>query len=155
MLCPKMTFESCCIDDGASIVALREEYLKDPARKAFVESWVLLTQDAETFNERINFTLNPAARMEVARLRDLRHIRMERRSKYFSRLTQSVMNLEAAARIKVVGSLNLNYEVLDAPNCKALPVLWQCEERSVYQLLDHEMKPAVSDQAAKVGIPAE
>jgi hypothetical protein len=78
----ELTFESYGIRDGDSIVALPLEH-RDSVYTA--SQWLNFTRDAETFNESLQWMLDPATSAEAGRLRDLQLMRLERSPAAFMR----------------------------------------------------------------------
>jgi hypothetical protein len=78
-----MTFESYGIRDGDSIVALP---MDGPDALYTAAQWLNLTRDADSFNESLQWFLNPTTSAEGARLRDLQLMRLEMRPTSFIRL---------------------------------------------------------------------
>jgi hypothetical protein len=107
-----------------------------------IEKWAQLTQDADAFQERIQFILNEETARETARIRDLMLTKLERRPRPFRRLCASLDSWPSRSPSPTDGNpLQIHYPRADGPSCDPLPAAW--------------MSLPVSRRAVHVAGPAE
>jgi hypothetical protein len=117
-----MTFESYGIRDGDSIVALPV----DPNESVYrTNHWLSLTRDCESFNEALEWMLNPRTSLEAARLRDVHHLRAENMPRTFARWVAPLAG--RGERSPATPSSRVDYAPPTEPAAEALPVPWKTD----------------------------
>jgi hypothetical protein len=122
ILIQKMTFLFYRIAPQSSIVVLPDELAR---RQAAVEEWLRVTRDADAFNERIESSKNRKIREEVARLRDLRVVRIETRGRaafpgiYGFDFNDPVIGMKREGQ-----NMNIEYRAALGPSAEPLPNPW-------------------------------
>jgi hypothetical protein len=120
-LCDQNTFDFYSIRDRDVVVAL-------PAGSdvALVRKWSLVTDDSDTFAEKIGYLINHETSREVGRLRDFQMMRVERRPRSFRKLVSAYQNSHG----RVASSPQASFTVPSAPvtpNVDPLPTFWRTE----------------------------
>jgi hypothetical protein len=125
VLLQRMTFLFYQIAPESSIVVLSG----DAARgQAAVAEWLAVTRDTDSLNERIADAVNSRARAEVARLRNLRALRIEKRGRAalagveIRDFNQPIVSLNCPALKSQVGC-----GATAAPSSQPLPNPWKVE----------------------------
>jgi hypothetical protein len=123
ILIQKMTFVFYRIAPHSSIVVLPNESAQ---HQTTVSEWMAATRDADAFNERIGFCVNPQTRAEVARLRDLRFWRCETRGIAalggvgLYNFNDPIGSIDRGAQ-----KLNTRFDPPSGPSCEPLPNPWK------------------------------
>jgi hypothetical protein len=118
-LLESMTFEFYGVCDGDSIIALPND--SDRGNLAVLQEWLSVTRDMDALNETIRSILNPATTRQVARLRDLHWMALERRPRQYQRMITALMDTEQ--RPSFLRSTVIK-EPPKTPSVEAMPVLW-------------------------------
>jgi hypothetical protein len=122
ILLQKMTFLFYRIHPLSSIVVLPGETAR---REAALAAWLAATSDADAFNERIGLSLNRPAQDEVARLRDLRVWRAERRGRSALDLVETFeFNATKFGPAKFRENLKSDFPAASVPGFEPLPDPW-------------------------------
>lgn len=125
-----MTFSFYGIKDGESIIALPKIELNDD-----LECWKKVSMNRTEFNELVRSMTNPKTSREMARLRDLRFIGIEKKKHVYHKLSKafeednfdsiSFSEKDSFRKIDQNNNDNLILESnLFAPSEDALPILW-------------------------------
>lgn len=100
-----------------------------------VRKWMRLTQDTETFNEKMRLIVNQGNARETARLKDILLSKIERKPKYFRKLCLAIKenhNLfnssnsfsSKSSYEQKNSSLNIDYETGNEPSVDPLPIFF-------------------------------
>jgi hypothetical protein len=116
-LSDRMTFESYGIRDGDTIVAL-------PTNNSVcaTSQWLSATRDYESFNESVQWMLDPKTSAEAARIRDLHFAHCEGRRGNCWKRHFSALGPESMCRGG--GETVTKYESAQEPSTDALPMSW-------------------------------
>jgi hypothetical protein len=124
VLSPSNSFDFYGIRERDFLVAVPTS--PDPA---FTSRWISLSQDTESFRERLECLLNQGTAMEAARLRDFQFTKIERRPRTFRKFTANCQGAldfppaENPSHCSVVAGKG------QAPSVAPLPIFWS-EPRS-------------------------
>jgi hypothetical protein len=117
-LLESMTFEFYGVCDGDSIIALPND--SDGSNLAAIQEWMSVTRDVDALNETTKSILNPVTTRQVAHLRDLSWIALERRPKQYRKMIAALTETEQ--RVPLFTSTIIR-EPSKAPSVEAMPVL--------------------------------
>jgi hypothetical protein len=117
LLLDRMTFAFYRICQMDVIVAVPGPVLE-------AEKWTKVTEEAEAFQERVHFILNAGTALELARLRDLRHLRADAQGIGLRRPTTA---WTGRAESPPSPPLTIDYRAPDHPSCDPLPAEWMPE----------------------------
>jgi hypothetical protein len=95
-----------------------------PPEAAYTSGWISLSQDTESFKERLECLLNRGTASEVARIRDQQFTKIERRPRTFRRLTASCQGGLEFPPPETQSSAMVIARSDDAPSVAPLPILW-------------------------------
>lgn len=90
-------------------------------------TWARLTKDNEAFTERMRCILNPNVANELARLKDLRILRLSERPGVISKLHQ-IYTVQQEKQATAPENAMLVTDELNEPSISPLPVLWDGNE---------------------------
>ena len=122
------TFFDYQITNENKIVSISPQMMKHDS--CLVEKWIQMTNDYETFEERLNIDINKNSRREIARIKDLKFIKFEIKRKKLDRFLRShPINKkdQNEHRMNIMNNeekLNLSYEPINSPLTEPLPIIW-------------------------------
>jgi hypothetical protein len=122
LLSDQNTFDFYSIRQKDIIVAIPAESDPGDFRK-----WSSVTDDSETFAEKMSYLTSQGTSREVARLRDYQMIRAERRPRSFRKL---ISNYQNSGYGRVTSTLHVPLAIPSAPllpNSNPLPIFWRRE----------------------------
>jgi hypothetical protein len=86
--------------------------------------WISVTRDSDSFNDSLQWMLNPNTTGESARLRDLHFLNIERRPRVLLKMSATFAKEQSAAQSP---ALVMDYSMPTRPSCQPLPVPWKTE----------------------------
>lgn len=94
-----------------------------------VDRWLKITNDQKSFEERIDLNVNKNSRLEIARLKDIKLLKLEvKRKKYDKYLKSQNSNqynsIESINKNQTDEKLEINYKSIDSPSIDPLPIIW-------------------------------
>jgi hypothetical protein len=115
----KRTFDFYQLRSNDSIVAIPAK--ADPK---ITEPWITITRDDDTFSDSIRMLVNPKAKSESMRLRDLRATRLENRPRVFRKFCHEGLKLRPESEARSPDSqIVIPKEAKDISN-ESLPICW-------------------------------
>ncbi|KAK8842427.1 hypothetical protein M9Y10_026010 [Tritrichomonas musculus] len=94
-----------------------------------VDRWLKITNDQKSFEERINLNVNKNSRLEIARLKDIKLLKLEVKRKKFDKYLKSqnasqYNSIESINKNQTDEKLEINYKSIDSPSIDPLPIIW-------------------------------
>lgn len=94
-----------------------------------VDRWLKITNDQKSFEERINLNVNKNSRLEIARLKDIKLLKLEVKRKKFDKYLKSqnasqYNSIESISKNQTDEKLEINYKSIDSPSIDPLPIIW-------------------------------
>lgn len=92
---------------------------------AFTKKWLILTSNQENFEDRIEFSMKRGNRQEIARLKDLRNNKLERKRSFLNKYLNN-QNTKSSVILKKSKNyqLNIDYKKGTSPSINPLPIIW-------------------------------
>lgn len=92
---------------------------------AFTKKLLILTSNQENFEDRIEFSMKRGNKQEIARLKDLRNNKLERKRSYLNKYqnnqySKSSVILKESKKYQ----LNIDYKKGSSPSINPLPIIW-------------------------------
>lgn len=92
---------------------------------AFTKKWLILTSNQENFEDRIEFSMKRGNRQEIARLKDLRNNKLERKRSFLNKyLTNQNTKSSVIFKKSKNYQLNIDYKKGSSPSINPLPTIW-------------------------------
>ncbi|OHT00732.1 hypothetical protein TRFO_32455 [Tritrichomonas foetus] len=153
ILSGNQTFRSAGLKSGDSIVVIFHKSNSDKTYEE-LQKWLQITQDSESFNEKMQLILNEDNAREAARLRDVFLSKIERKPRSFRRLCLAVAENNKNKEREVQGnnfSLSIDYEKPEMPSCDPLPIFFTSEDgQGIYPVAKDETIIPVTDSISPV-----
>jgi hypothetical protein len=117
-----VTFAEYGIQDGDTILALP---LEENDNRTDRDTWVRLSRDQTAFSDSVRWIQDPNMCREAARLRDLRNMKMDRRSSTFWRMCRPFLQSEKEKSEYDMSTITYDgLKSRDSPCTEALPIFW-------------------------------
>ena len=88
-----------------------------------MERWLVITNDADAFHDRMQFIVNEQTAQEAARIHDVLMAKIERKPKMFRRIC-SQLDTRRPKPSPQTSQATVMYDKPDQPSCLPLPVQW-------------------------------
>lgn len=118
------------IQNENKIVLISSNMMK--SNPNFIQKWIDLTSRKDYFEERINLNIKNDYRKEIARMKDIKYLRMENKKRHFGHFVKSQFRNQSKlsdwandSNKNIENSkLNVDYDSLNNPSNDPLPIIW-------------------------------
>ena len=114
------TFREYNIGEGNKMVLLPSSMMV--SNYSFVEKWLKLTSNKESFEEKIDLNMVKGSQKELARIKDIKFNKLDEKKKFLGKYFNTHKKTYKKERNQP--ELKCDYEPPQNPSCHPLPILW-------------------------------